>query len=121
MNTVLLQELGRFNNLIVLITGSLKRLISALEGIAVFTADLEKMAESLTKNVIPQIWLERSYPSLKSLSGYIRDFQQRLKTMSDWIDNGIPKAFWISAFYFPQSFLTGKSAKFISGTITFLI
>ena len=109
---MLIQELGRFNNLIILIASSLRRLISALEGSVVFTADLERMAESLTKNLIPQIWAEKSYPSLKPLSGYIRDFQQRLKTMKDWIEKGIPTSFWMSAFYFPQSFLTGKEIFF---------
>ena len=30
----------------------------------------------------------------------------RVDFFRDWIENGIPSAYWISSFYFPQGFLT---------------
>jgi len=107
MNTVLLQELARYNALLKNIRNSLKQLIQAMGGFIVMSSELENMAESLTKNLIPQLWAKRSYPSLKPLAGYFKDLLLRLKTLQDWIDHGQPVVYWLSGFYFPQSFLTG--------------
>ena len=108
MNTVLVQELMRYNTLIKTIQLSLLDLNAALDGQKVMTAELEKLGESLLNNCIPSIWAEKSYPCLKPLMSYIfKDLQKRINMFKEWIENGIPLVFWVSGFFFTQCFFTG--------------
>jgi dynein heavy chain len=44
--------------------------------------------------------MDKSYPSKKSLGGYIEDLKKRIEFFTDWIENGTPSLFWLSGFYF---------------------
>ncbi|CAG9332270.1 unnamed protein product [Blepharisma stoltei] len=107
MNTVLIQELIRFNRLLNVVRTSTVQLKNAVEGLVTMSADLEKVGNALFDNKVPEMWMNVAYPSLKPLAQWIDDFITRLKFMQDWLDNGPPVVFWISGFYFTQSFLTG--------------
>lgn len=42
----------------------------------------------------------------------MEDLKARIAFVQKWIDEGIPPAFWISGFFFPQAFLTGTLQNF---------
>eukprot|EP00828_Plagiopyla_frontata_P009629 TRINITY_DN14982_c0_g1_i3.p1 TRINITY_DN14982_c0_g1~~TRINITY_DN14982_c0_g1_i3.p1 ORF type:complete len:673 (-),score=103.34 TRINITY_DN14982_c0_g1_i3:144-2162(-) len=107
MNTVLIQELLRYNVLIEKITTSLQDLNSALEGNIIMNSELEQLSEQLALNKIPSLWLKYSYPSVKSLANYYQDFGKRIEMLKQWIEDKQPIKFWISGFFFIQSFFTG--------------
>jgi len=108
MNTVLNQELLRFNKLISKVRSTLTDVKKAVKGLVVMSAELEMLADGILTDRTPSVWIEVSYPSLKPLVSYIADLVARIQFFQTWIDEGVPEAFWLSGFYFTQSFLTGQ-------------
>jgi len=107
MNTVLVQEIIRYNRLLSVIHRTLQDLLKALKGLVVMSQELESMSTSLFNNQVPVLWEKAAYPSLKPLAAWVADLVLRTQFIRHWIDNGIPIVYWISGFFFPQAFLTG--------------
>jgi dynein heavy chain len=106
-NTVVVQEVIRYNRLLLTLRGSLEDLLRALKGEMVMSESLEQMAASLFTNQVPEAWVAVAYPSLMPLAAWVSDLLARVTFIENWIQNGTPVVFWISGFFFPQAFLTG--------------
>ncbi|KAG3085473.1 Dynein heavy chain 1, axonemal [Phytophthora cactorum] len=107
MNTVLAQEVERFNKLLAVMRSTLHLVQQGLKGLVVMSAELEAMGASLYDQKVPAVWEAKAYPSLKPLGAWVKDLLERLTFISNWIAHGIPAVFWISGFFFPQGFMTG--------------
>lgn len=106
MDTILIQEITKYNRLLNRIRETLLELQKAIKGETVMNDDLEEMGSRMLSGLVPALWKEVSYLSIKPLGGYFEDLLQRIEFMEDWIDNGMPKAFWISGFFFAHGFMT---------------
>ena len=92
--------MARYNALIETIRSSLSTVLQTLEGKVVSNAETDEQLTSIKNNAIPERWLKKSYPSRKTLMGYVDDLKRRLSVYDEWIENGMPNVFWISGFYF---------------------
>lgn len=107
LNTTLVMEIIRYNRILEVMADSLVQVKRGLKGEIVLSEELDFMAKSLNQNQVPALWKDKSFLSEKPLSSWIEDLNKRIDFLNDWINNGTPKVFWISGFFFPQAFVTG--------------
>ena len=107
MNTVLTQECMRYNHLVGVVKRSLREVGLAIRGLSVMSADLEAVGVAMAQGKAPDMWKAVAYPCVKPLGGWVQDLIDRLAFLQTWIDTGKPSTFWVSGFFFTQSFMTG--------------
>ena len=107
MNTVLIQEVIRYNVLLNLMKVHIQNLKKALSGHIVMDETLDAIVTSIYNNQVPQIWIKSGFLSMKPLMSWIKDLNERITFFKDWYEKGTPTCFCISRFSFPQAFLTG--------------
>jgi dynein heavy chain len=106
LTTYLMQEMERFNNLIVIIDKTIDELRDAIKGLAVMSEELDLMYNSILINKVPEKWEANAYPSLKPLSSWIQNLCERIEFIRSWLTEGKIHKFWMPCFFFPQGFLT---------------
>lgn len=112
MNTVLSQELGRYNRLLEVLLTSLHEMQRSIRGEVVMSAELLELGTSMVNGLVPDMWHKAAYPSLKPLGAWVNDLLARFEMFDRWIAEGSPAVYWISGFYFTQAFLTGTRQNF---------
>merc|ERR1712086_435323 len=105
MNTVLLQELQRYNSLLSKIHSSLVDLKKGVKGLVVMSSELDAIFSFLVDGRVPQAW-HSAYPSLKPLASWSRDLIMRIQQLTMWAEGSTPKVFWLAGFTYPTGMLT---------------
>ncbi|XP_072207474.1 dynein axonemal heavy chain 10 [Excalfactoria chinensis] len=103
---VLLQELERFNKLIICMAKSLAELQRALAGEVGMSSELDDVARALFNGQIPGIWRRLAPDTLKTLGNWIIFFRDRYNQYSTWVNECEPKVMWLSGLHIPESYLT---------------
>ena len=81
---VLIQELERFNKLILEIKFSLKNLKRALVGEIGMNASLENLSQCLLNGLLPDSWRKLAPSTQKNLSNWMIHFQKRVEQYNQW-------------------------------------
>ncbi|XP_075390744.1 dynein axonemal heavy chain 10 [Tenrec ecaudatus] len=105
-SVVLLQELERFNKLVVRMSRSLAELQKALAGEVGMSSELDDVAKSLFIGNIPNIWRKLAPDTLKSLGNWMVYFLHRFMQYTSWVMEGEPGVMWLSGLHIPESYLT---------------
>ena len=102
---VLLQEVVRWNALLVKMASSLKELSKALSGEVGFSAQLEALATSIFNGELPDMWAKLNPATEKKLGSWMLWFQKRYNQYDSWIKNGEPAVLWLSGLHIPETYL----------------
>merc|ERR1719240_1579351 len=60
---------------------------------------------SLLDFKVPKVW-GKTYPSIKALAPWMRDLVERVEAFDAWINDALPRVFWLPSFTYPTGFLT---------------
>jgi dynein heavy chain, axonemal len=103
---VLVQELERFDNLILLMRNSLNNLYRALKGEIGMSGELDELSAALMNGFLPESWRRLTPQTEKPLGSWIDYFTKRDEQYKKWVENDEPRVMWLSGLHIPESFLT---------------
>jgi len=103
---VLLQEIERWNLLVVRMTVSLEDLQRALKGEIGMSEALDGLGDSIFNGFMPAMWRILAPKTEKPLSAWMTHFHRRFKQYDGWINDCAPIVMWLSGLHIPESFLS---------------
>jgi len=104
---VLLQELERWNKLVLKMHESLTELGRALQGIVGMSNELDDLAAALFNGFLPDTWRRLAPQTQKGLGSWMTHFQRRFDQYTRWVNEGVdPKVMWLSGLHIPESYLS---------------
>jgi dynein heavy chain len=104
---VLLQELERWNLLVIKIESTLADLQKALAGVVGMSNELDDLAVALYNGTIPSSWRSLAPETEKMLGGWMLHFQRRYEQYVKWVEDAEdPKVMWLSGLHVPESYIT---------------
>lgn len=112
------QEIDRFNRLHAVMKKTLDLLDRAIQGTVVMSQELDDMSARFLNDKVPLGWEKVGYPSLKPLGSWVNDLILRLEFLAKWLYEGAPDSYWLSAFFFPQGFMTASLQTYARKTAT---
>jgi len=111
-NTVVKQEAAKYNRLLDLLARQLPLFRRAVKGLVVMTEDLENVGKGLFMNMVPEQWASVGFLSMKPLTAWYKDLNDRVDFFHLWYTDGHPISFWVSGLFFPQAFFTAVLQNF---------
>jgi len=104
--TVLLQEMERFNKLVSRMGQTISDLKRALKGEIGMSAELDALGTAFFNGQLPDLWRKLAPQTEKNLVNWIAHFERRYKQYRDWVDVEEPKVIWLSGLSIPESYST---------------
>merc|ERR1711988_1358506 len=96
-NTVLKQEVLKYNRLLKVMRNALPLFRKALKGLVAMSEELDQMGTALYGNQVPGNFAGVSHLNEKPLSAWAADLIERIAFMNKWIDCKKPSAFWVQS------------------------
>eukprot|EP00927_Polykrikos_kofoidii_P082718 TRINITY_DN8296_c0_g1_i2.p1 TRINITY_DN8296_c0_g1~~TRINITY_DN8296_c0_g1_i2.p1 ORF type:complete len:535 (-),score=102.25 TRINITY_DN8296_c0_g1_i2:87-1451(-) len=100
------RDAERYNGLLRLLRSSLNDAVEACQGRLNLTAAAEALLGDLAEQRVPSSWLAVSYPSRKSLAGYLLDLKERVGFVRRSCEGTtLAASLWLPGFFSIPSFL----------------
>jgi len=106
LNIHLKQEVDRMQIIIKITKNTCEQLKLAIAGTVIMTPDLADALNCMFDARVPPAWLKKSWKSPTLGIWFGNGLCARTAELTNWLENGRPKSYWLTGFFNAQGFLT---------------